>query len=67
MFSTSKILAFSLLATLVSALPANLTERTPELGDLSEDEALSLVERAAQASVYTKCSAANTVAITFGE
>ncbi|KAG9019784.1 Carbohydrate esterase 4 protein [Tulasnella sp. 427] len=66
MFTTTRILAFSLLATLVSALPANLTERTPELGDLTEDEAFSLVERAS-AAVYTKCSTANTVALTFDD
>ncbi|KAG8955193.1 Carbohydrate esterase 4 protein [Tulasnella sp. 424] len=62
MFTTSRILAFSLLATLASALPANITERAPELG---EDEALSLVERATLAPVYSKCTTAKTVAITF--
>lgn len=67
MFSTARILTFSLLASLVSALPANLTERTPELGDITDDEALSMIERATLATVYTKCSTANTVALTFGE
>lgn len=66
MFTTSRLLALSLLATLVSALPANFTERAPELGDLTEDEALSLVERATLATVYSKCTTANTVALTFG-
>ncbi|KAG9048548.1 Carbohydrate esterase 4 protein [Tulasnella sp. UAMH 9824] len=67
MFTTSRLLALSLLATLVSALPANFTERAPELGDLTEDEALSLVERATLAPVYSKCTTANTVAITFDD
>ncbi|KIO18311.1 carbohydrate esterase family 4 protein [Tulasnella calospora MUT 4182] len=67
MFTASRLLAFSLLATLASALPANFTERAPELGDLTEDEALSLVERATQAPVYSKCTAPNTVAITFDD
>ncbi|KAG8939902.1 Carbohydrate esterase 4 protein [Tulasnella sp. 424] len=67
MFTTSRILAFSLLATLASALPANFTERAPELGDLTDDEALSLVERATLAPVYSKCTTANTVAITFDD
>lgn len=64
---TSRILALSLLATLASALPTKITERAPGLRDLTEDEALSLVERATLAPVYSKCSAPNTVAITFGE
>ncbi|KAG8922972.1 hypothetical protein FRC01_013380, partial [Tulasnella sp. 417] len=67
MFTTPRLLAFSLLATLAAALPANLTERAPELGDLSEDEALALIERAPLATVYSKCTTANTVAITFDD
>ncbi|KAG8955187.1 Carbohydrate esterase 4 protein [Tulasnella sp. 424] len=69
MFGTSRILAFSFLAALASALPspANLAERTPELSDISESEALSLVERATLAPVYSKCTTANTVAITFDD
>ncbi|KAG8915705.1 Carbohydrate esterase 4 protein [Tulasnella sp. 408] len=67
MFATSRVLAFSLLATLASALPANITARAPELGDLTEDEALSLVERATLAPVYSKCTTPNTVAITFDD
>ncbi|KAG8915707.1 Carbohydrate esterase 4 protein [Tulasnella sp. 408] len=64
---TSRIFAFSLLATLASALPANITARAPDLGDLTEDEALSLVERATLATVYSKCTTPNTVAITFDD
>ncbi|KIO18312.1 carbohydrate esterase family 4 protein [Tulasnella calospora MUT 4182] len=67
MLTTSRLFAFSLLATLASALPANFTERTPELGDLTEDEALSLVERATRTPVYSQCTTANTVAITFDD
>ncbi|KAG8937692.1 Carbohydrate esterase 4 protein [Tulasnella sp. 408] len=67
MFTTSRVLAFSLLATLASALPANITARGPELEDLTEDEALSLVERTTLAPVYSKCTTSNTVAITFDD
>ncbi|KAG8937690.1 Carbohydrate esterase 4 protein [Tulasnella sp. 408] len=65
--STSRIFAFSLLATLAFVLPANITARAPDLGDLTEDEALSLVERATLAPVYSKCTTPNTVAITFDD
>ncbi|KAG8928095.1 Carbohydrate esterase 4 protein [Tulasnella sp. 417] len=67
MFTGSRILAFSLLATLAAAVPANLSGRAPELEDFTEDEALSLVERAALAPVYSKCTTPNTVAITFDD
>ncbi|KAG8922976.1 Carbohydrate esterase 4 protein [Tulasnella sp. 417] len=67
MFTASRILAFSLLAAVASALPAANTERSPELGDISEAEAISLVERATLAPVYSKCTLNNTVAITFDD
>ncbi|KAG9041873.1 Carbohydrate esterase 4 protein, partial [Tulasnella sp. UAMH 9824] len=65
MFTTSRILAFSFLAALASALPT--AERSTELGDVNEAEAISLVERATLAPVYSKCTASNTVAITFDD
>ncbi|KAG8954082.1 chitin deacetylase, partial [Tulasnella sp. 408] len=67
MFTTSRILAFSFLAALASALPAANTERSTELGDINEAEAISLVERATLAPVYSKCTASNVVAITFDD
>ncbi|KIO17258.1 hypothetical protein M407DRAFT_32014 [Tulasnella calospora MUT 4182] len=67
MFTAARILAFSLLAAVASALPAANTERSPELGDINEAEAISLVERATLAPVYSKCTTANTVAITFDD
>ncbi|KAG9019780.1 Carbohydrate esterase 4 protein [Tulasnella sp. 427] len=60
MFTTSRILAFSFLTTLASALPAKIAE------SLTEDEAWSLMKRA-PATVYTACSAPKTVAITFDD
>ncbi|KAG9048544.1 Carbohydrate esterase 4 protein [Tulasnella sp. UAMH 9824] len=67
MFTTSRLLAFSFLASLASALPADITPPAPELEDLTDDKALSLVERATLAPVYSKCTTSNTVAITFDD
>ncbi|KAG8916725.1 Carbohydrate esterase 4 protein, partial [Tulasnella sp. 408] len=61
MFSKSRLFAFSLLATIASALPAKFSK--PEL---SVDEAFSLFKRA-PASVYYNCTVPNTVAITFDD
>ncbi|KAG8909125.1 Carbohydrate esterase 4 protein, partial [Tulasnella sp. 408] len=60
MFTTSRILAASLLATLASALPTSLPK-------LSKDQALNVVRQATGGTVYTSCSAPNTVAITFDD
>ncbi|KAG9019782.1 Carbohydrate esterase 4 protein [Tulasnella sp. 427] len=65
MFTTSRILAFSLLATLVSALP--YSERSLEDANISDKDAISLVERATLAPVYNSCTKPNTVAITFDD
>ncbi|KAG8955182.1 Carbohydrate esterase 4 protein [Tulasnella sp. 424] len=66
MFTTSRILAFSLLATLASALPAT-NKRAPKLHDYTEHEAIALVRQATAATVYTACSVPNAVAITFDD
>ncbi|KIO23652.1 carbohydrate esterase family 4 protein [Tulasnella calospora MUT 4182] len=60
MFTTSRILAVSLLATLASALPTTLPK-------LSKDQALKMVRQATGGAVYTSCSVPNTVAITFDD
>lgn len=44
-------------AILTAALPANITER----------DALEMIERATLAPVYSKCTVPNTVALTFGK
>ncbi|KAG9019779.1 Carbohydrate esterase 4 protein [Tulasnella sp. 427] len=67
MFAAPRLFALSLLAALAAALPATLGERAPELSDISPDEALSWVERATLAPVYSKCTVPNTVAITFDD
>lgn len=64
MFTTSRILAVSLLATVVSALPTKVAD---QLSGLSKDEALHVVRQATLAPVYTACSTPNTVAITFDD
>lgn len=64
MFTTSRLIAFSLFATLASALPTS--KRAPKLQNLTKDEALSLIRQATAAPVYTSCSQPNTVALTFG-
>ncbi|KAG8955180.1 Carbohydrate esterase 4 protein [Tulasnella sp. 424] len=66
MFTTPRILAFSLLATLAAALPAT-DKRAPKLHEFDEHEALSVVRQATAAPVYTACSVPNTVAITFDD
>ncbi|KAG8908924.1 Carbohydrate esterase 4 protein [Tulasnella sp. 403] len=65
MFSAPRILAaLFAAATLVSAAPANITER--ELPDVIELES-ELEGRASLAKVYTKCSVKGTVALTFDD
>ncbi|KAG8928091.1 Carbohydrate esterase 4 protein [Tulasnella sp. 417] len=59
MFTTPRIFAASLLATLASALPSKLPE-------LPQNQDLNIVRRAT-AEVYTQCFAPDTVAITFDD
>ncbi|KAG8922108.1 Carbohydrate esterase 4 protein [Tulasnella sp. 417] len=59
MFTTSRLLAVSLLATIASALPT--------VRELSTGEALHVIRQATLAPVYTACSTPNTVAITFDD
>ncbi|KAG8912872.1 Carbohydrate esterase 4 protein [Tulasnella sp. 417] len=60
MFTKSRILAVSLLASLASALPTTLPK-------LSKDQALKMVRQATGAPVYTACTVPSTVAITFDD
>ncbi|KAG8909930.1 Carbohydrate esterase 4 protein, partial [Tulasnella sp. 408] len=60
MFTTSRILAVSLLATLASALPTTLPK-------LTKDQALKIIRQETGSTVYSACSVPGTVAITFDD
>ncbi|KAG9036565.1 Carbohydrate esterase 4 protein [Tulasnella sp. UAMH 9824] len=60
MFTTSRILAASLLAALASALPTTLPK-------LTKDQALKVIRQETGGSVISACTVPNTVAITFDD